>query len=372
MAKTYRDIVLADEPALYLPLDDLRAYTAPDLSGNGLDGSINSSEFGDPLIAASPCSRQLGAGSGYVIAPWSSQLNISGDLTIEVWASIGNFVTGSTLISHAADGETLATNVLYQLYLDTDRSLLGFHESGSGVNVYCASSLICPMDEVVLITLERNTSDKTYTFYLNDDQSETVGYASNPAGGTSGSCRVRVGGINQTSQQNNIAWRGAHCAIYPRRLDSDARARRVHAGRGLPIAGSVGQGSPTAPAKRNIVFLSLPRALVLGTAVSDADDGTYLAQTAALERESVLGIAYVDYGDPPDRSATYAIGDRCWVGEPAPYGHWYECEAAGTSGSTEPTWPTDGSTVVDGTVTWRDKGLMERPWAEGPYLAEAV
>lgn len=35
-------------------------------------------------------------------------------------------------------------------------------------------------------------------------------------------------------------------------------------------------------------------------------------------------------------------------------GFQYECTVAGTSGGTEPTWPTTlASTVVDGTVTWR-------------------
>jgi hypothetical protein len=34
----------------------------------------------------------------------------------------------------------------------------------------------------------------------------------------------------------------------------------------------------------------------------------------------------------------------------------YVCTVAGTSGGTEPTWPTDGTTVTDGTVTWKDTG----------------
>ena len=34
-------------------------------------------------------------------------------------------------------------------------------------------------------------------------------------------------------------------------------------------------------------------------------------------------------------------------------GLWYECTTAGTSGASQPTWPTtEGQTVADGTVTW--------------------
>lgn len=39
--------------------------------------------------------------------------------------------------------------------------------------------------------------------------------------------------------------------------------------------------------------------------------------------------------------------------------HFYKCTAAGDTDATEPTWPTDGTTVVDGTVTWKDMGTIE-------------
>ena len=59
-------------------------------------------------------------------------------------------------------------------------------------------------------------------------------------------------------------------------------------------------------------------------------------------------------------------------------GHFYICTVAGTTGSTEPTWPTTtGGTVVDGTVTWaecgssigislgqNDNGVMENIWID--------
>ncbi|HLI63247.1 MAG TPA: flagellar hook-basal body complex protein, partial [Terriglobales bacterium] len=42
---------------------------------------------------------------------------------------------------------------------------------------------------------------------------------------------------------------------------------------------------------------------------------------------------------------------------PTANGHIYQCTVAGTSGATPPsTWPTDGSTFTDGSVTWKDMG----------------
>jgi hypothetical protein len=56
-------------------------------------------------------------------------------------------------------------------------------------------------------------------------------------------------------------------------------------------------------------------------------------------------------------STAYVVGD---VVVPAtPNDHWYMATVAGTSAGTAPTWPTDGSTVTDGTVTWQDMGLID-------------
>lgn len=58
-------------------------------------------------------------------------------------------------------------------------------------------------------------------------------------------------------------------------------------------------------------------------------------------------------------STTYLLGA---VVKPAtPNDHWYMAVAVttGTSGGSAPTWPTNGATVLDSGVTWRDMGLIE-------------
>jgi len=57
--------------------------------------------------------------------------------------------------------------------------------------------------------------------------------------------------------------------------------------------------------------------------------------------------------DPSDWAAStaYSLGD--FRAPTTDNGYWYEVTVAGTSGASEPTWPTTpGDTVDDGTVTW--------------------
>jgi hypothetical protein len=56
-------------------------------------------------------------------------------------------------------------------------------------------------------------------------------------------------------------------------------------------------------------------------------------------------------------ATAYAEGD--YVVPTVSNGHFYKATVGGTSDATEPTWPTDGSTVVDSGVTWKDMGLIE-------------
>jgi prepilin-type N-terminal cleavage/methylation domain-containing protein len=53
----------------------------------------------------------------------------------------------------------------------------------------------------------------------------------------------------------------------------------------------------------------------------------------------------------------YSIGN--FVVPATKNGHRYRCTTAGTSGASEPTWPTTkAGTVVDGSVTWTENGKL--------------
>ncbi|HLY66893.1 MAG TPA: flagellar hook protein FlgE [Chloroflexota bacterium] len=82
-------------------------------------------------------------------------------------------------------------------------------------------------------------------------------------------------------------------------------------------------------------------------------------KTAAGTWSCNISIPDADLTPPPSWAAqtAYTVGQS--ISPPSANGHIYQCTVAGTSGATAPgSWPTDGSTVTDGGVTWQDMGTQ--------------
>lgn len=99
-----------------------------------------------------------------------------------------------------------------------------------------------------------------------------------------------------------------------------------------------------------------------GYSLSDLTAGAAYMVSA---RPKSGGVWQAEHGD-------YVMGDYVLASDPVATPYYFQASAvtASPTGATEPTWPTvvDG-TVVDGGVTWTNKGAMVRPLMQGPLVA---
>ncbi|MBF0371237.1 MAG: hypothetical protein HQL52_17450 [Magnetococcales bacterium] len=84
-----------------------------------------------------------------------------------------------------------------------------------------------------------------------------------------------------------------------------------------------------------------------------------LIRLAHIDPTSVT-VTSTDGGDASAWTATTSYSVDTYVTPVGGGGRYYKCTAAGDSDGTEPVWPTDGSTIVDGTAAWQDMGLITR------------
>jgi flagellar hook protein FlgE len=151
------------------------------------------------------------------------------------------------------------------------------------------------------------------------------------------------------------------------------------------VNGSIPSGAPLAPLQINLGQINPPQATEnlqltsnldasanigdspLSTPVTVYDslgtshvlDFTF-TKTAANTWNCTITVPDSDINAPNgawQASTAYTVGQT--ISPPSSNGHFYQCTVAGTSSATPPsTWPTDGSTVTDGGVTWQDMGTQ--------------
>ena len=72
------------------------------------------------------------------------------------------------------------------------------------------------------------------------------------------------------------------------------------------------------------------------------------------------------------KEGTYGLTEQVYPTDPVATPYYYKCTTAGTSGSTEPTWPTSAGTVNDGSVVWTFVERLIQPAAQAPLIPQLV
>jgi hypothetical protein len=124
----------------------------------------------------------------YLDAGSHTSLQLTGNITIEAWLKINALPSESfaQIVQRvgANNDETEADNCLFTMAITNTGEIDAFHESGNGLNNSVLSERKLPIGRWVHVAIVRNTSNRTYQFYINGTGEEPKPFPNNPTGGT--------------------------------------------------------------------------------------------------------------------------------------------------------------------------------------------
>ncbi|MFZ0312358.1 MAG: flagellar hook protein FlgE [Candidatus Korobacteraceae bacterium] len=227
------------------------------------------------------------------------------------------------------------------------------------------------------IQLGSGTQVSASALNMNSGSFESTGVPTDVAIAGSGFFVVQQGGNNYYTRAGNFSVSADGNLQDPNGDDVMGYAAvngAIPAGAALaPLQINLGQTNPPQATKTVSLTTNLDAGATVG--VGDASLSTPVTVYDSLGTAQVLNFNFTktaagawtcditipnsDLTPPPAWAAStaYTVGQS--ISPPSANGHIYQCTAAGTSGATPPsTWPTDGSTVTDGGVTWKDMGTQ--------------
>ena len=220
----YSTVVLDDAPLVYYKLDETSGTTATDSSGNGNHGTY----INGPTLNIAPLIQDGRAVSfdGTNDRIDGPAVNVLGDVTVEVWYRPSSVSGTMWVMSHAASGETEATNTSYSIRV-VGGSLRMLWEDGAGANTEITPGVTLVVGNLYHIVMERDSVAKTVTTTVNGAVITTISYTNNPTGGSSGV--LGIGHIYNTEFAAGIL---DEVAVYDHLLGADRVSRHYNAGIG--------------------------------------------------------------------------------------------------------------------------------------------
>ena len=183
-------------PVVAYPLDG----TLADSSGNGYDLSIAGGSEEYSGMNHVPGDSSFFSSGNWLTATAPAAL-LLGEMTAMAW--INPSVFGSCMIfGFGGNGESLPTNILWSIGLETSGRLRVFHEYGAGSNeLYNTANYTLREGLDQHVAISRSADGLTYKIYVNGVFVETIVTANAPADGSSGFITVGAdpGGLDPYS-----------------------------------------------------------------------------------------------------------------------------------------------------------------------------
>lgn len=216
--------ILEDNPIAYYKLNELSG-DALDSSGNNRDCTVSGdvTRAQTSLVNASNidtggCYSFGGNDTGRLVST-DSVFQLKGDLTIEAWFHLINHDNqGWVMQQQAIADDQVQFNFHWSMLIGPDGKITAFHEFGPGTNdgaTTTDSHISLNTTHHVVIT--RDSTAKTYSFYVDGVFIETLSYVSNPTDGLSST--MWIGAHDKPNAE--ITGRIDEVAIYDYELTSD-------------------------------------------------------------------------------------------------------------------------------------------------------
>ena len=191
---SYMGAIVSLNPVGYWRFDESSGTVAADLSINDLDGTyhpqVTLGQVG-AIIGDSDTSALFNGSSGYFHVAAAAQLAVAGDLTIAFWLNTELLSGPQTIISYTANGETPATNTLYEVTLGGNGYLSYRHEKANGTDyahTFTGESLL--PGSWYLVTVTRDSSKKEVNLFVDDNLVGTYAAGQNPNNGSTSSLYI--------------------------------------------------------------------------------------------------------------------------------------------------------------------------------------
>jgi hypothetical protein len=360
---SYDSVILADSPVGYWKLDETSGTTAADSSGNGRNGTyvnVPESKVAPIYETLSDQSATLAGYYSYVAIPYNAAF-ATPQLSLECWV-----VPLGGLNPNEQDIFSCAQSGGWLLAVSSNGLSLSINAYIGGA--YRGAAWTPPVLSGTTFHVVGTYDGQNLRLYVNGDLKDTYthGSAANITYSASNSRMIGANPNTTTGAENGFFYRGriSNVAYYNAAL-SDAQVLAHYEAAWRHVSFTINESLAATQ------FIATARRARDGVDVGAAVVGNGAQTLSVGTHDPVIVTVSAYQGNLWEPSTVYELDDLVFPTNPANTPYYYKRISAGTSGETEPSWPTTPAGQCDDGAVSNAWELVERliqPITHGPLI----